>query len=176
MALYRYFLKLFSLLLVLISICGCGTADAEELLAYRNLPAEFSMIFPSQYGDVTCDASRNGDTVVLTVRTPERSVGVTVTYSDAGCTVEADGSVIPLSENASAALLNVLRTIYSQETDIVTPTRSADGEETVISFPYGVLTLNENLLPCRVECAAVNGEMRTVRIENYTLYPPGEEG
>lgn len=156
--------------------CGCGAADADELFVYCGAPAEFSLIFPSQYGDVTCDAVKNGDTVVLKVRSPERSAGVAVTCGAAGCTIEADGTVIPLSENAASALTNVIRTICSGEAESSAPTRSADGTETVISYPYGTLTLNENLMPCRVECAAVNGENRTVRIENYTLLPLDEEG
>lgn len=180
MALYRLFLLKrtpFVLVAALLAIlCGCGAEREDMLFRYTQTPAQFEMTFPSQYGDVVCDAVWDGDTASLTVRSPERSAGLKITCGVTGCATEMDGVTIPLSGNAAAALTNIFCTLYSGAEEGITPKRSADGTETLIAYPCGILTLNDQLLPCRVECVAMNGEDRTIVIENYTLLPPSEEG
>ncbi|MBQ4354234.1 MAG: hypothetical protein IJC71_05000 [Clostridia bacterium] len=175
MSLLELFLKKSAALLLLTVLLASCTPDS--LLAYRDKDARFTAVFSSGSTEVLCDAVRQGDAVTLTIVSPERSQGIAVFVSPASCTViTADGTSIPLSPNAAAGLTAFLDVLYAPLAESPVPVRSEDGDRTILSLPQGTLTLDENLLPCAVECPAVNGEMRTVTVQNYIPQNPTSEG
>lgn len=157
-------------LLTVFSFDGCSP-DAGNLLSFRDCPASFTARFPSSAdgnGEVVCEAVLRDGEVFLTITAPERSAGIAVTCSAVGCTVEAGGMEIPMSDEAAAFLRDFVL-VLTEETEGDVPTRSSDGGSTVLGFPDGVLTLDENLLPCAVSCEGMNGAERRIIIENYTI-------
>lgn len=160
--------KIFALCLSTLLLSSCGMGDDERILDYRTADARFKITFPSVYGDVVCDGVRNGERTSLTVCEPQRSNGITVSVRE-WCTVSVGDTEISLSQEAAKSLTDVINTLYAPLTEPVDASRTADGTNTVVTTPTGVLYLDETLLPCAVECHTRNGEVRMVRIEDYTV-------
>lgn len=163
--------KIFTLCLSTLLLSSCGMRDNERILDYRAADARFKITFPSVYGDVVCDGVRNGECTSLTVCEPQRSKGITVSTKEqeCRCTVSVGDTEISLSQEAAKSLTDVINTLYAPLTEPVDASRTADGTNTVVTTPTGVLYLDEALLPCAVECHTRNGEVRMVRIEDYTV-------
>ena len=167
MTLIRLFSSFFAVLL-LFSSCA---ADEDALLGFRNTPSSFVIRFSSSAGDVVCRAEMNSSPdkpgLRLVIKEPERSAGISVFCGYDSCTVEADGTEIPLSEDASGAVRDIFL-ILSSEVPGNLPVRSDDGGRTLLESERGTLVLDENLLPCAVEYAGMDGEMRTAVIEDFS--------
>lgn len=164
MTLYRYF---FAVCALLFTLTSCSAGEDSRIFDYRNSDAQFTVTFPSAYGDVVCDGVKTADCTAFTVREPERSAGVTVQVSGESCVIKANDVEIPLSKEASAGLTCIVAAMYEPLPEPVEASRTSDGANTVITTPFGTLYLDENLLPCAVECKAWNGEIRTVTVTDY---------
>lgn len=169
MTLYGKIISCAALALVL-SLTSCSNEDNSRILEYRSSDAQFTLTFPSAYGDVVCGGVRTADTTTITVLEPARSQGFTVKVTGDSCIISSDGMAeIPLSAEASAGLTRIISTMYSPLPDAPEAARTSDGEQTIVTTPHGTLYLDEDLLPCAVECEAWNGEARTVTVTDYTV-------
>ena len=159
-----------SIIAVSLLLSSCGD-DSGRLLNYRNFPSAFTVRFDSADGEVVCsavmDAPKENRSLTLTVVSPERSAGVAVVCGADFCIVSADGMEIPMSRESSRALRDFLLILSSETTDNL-PVRSEDGEETIIEFSRGSLTLDGELNPCAVTYIGMDGEMRTAVIDDFS--------
>ncbi|MBQ8401859.1 MAG: hypothetical protein IJX14_08020 [Clostridia bacterium] len=93
-------------------------------------------------------SSENG-MAVLTVTSPERLAGLTFSFTEAGCAMEAGGVMIPLSREASASLTTLADLLCAAPESALDRKKTADG--TVLVFDSGRLTLNGDGLPVLAE-------------------------
>lgn len=171
-----------AVLAVCFAFAGCSGADGQNdgMFAYRQFDASFTVVFPSVSGDVRCSASKIGDRITFTVEEPERSAGITVTSDAGGCSITAGEVTIPLSDEAAFAIVDAVEILYGtpDDTSGLSPAdaaRSNDGSVTRVTTDAGVLSLDENLLPCEIECRSRNGSARIIRIENYKVITSSEK-
>ena len=164
-------IRLFSSILaaaLLLSSCG---NDSGRLLDFRNTMSSFTVRFDSADGEVVCEAMLNEPaddrTLTLAVVSPGRSEGVTVVCGADFCIVSAEGMEIPMSADSSRSIRDFFL-ILSSDTPDNLPMRSKNGEETVIEFARGSLTLDGELKPCAVTYAGMDGEMRTAVIDDFS--------
>ena len=149
-------------------------------------------VFPAAYEggeDVRCAGIRSGDTVTLTVREPARMADVTVTLrrEDGGYRAEISGpdfpASVPMDPAASRALCDVFVLLYGADArslpsgdgaaeDILLPTVSRSGEETVFRYPAGTLVFDGAGMPVRVLCRDMAGGERTVLFGDYVMEGP----
>lgn len=161
-------IRLFSALTAAVLILSSCAADPEALYEFRSSPSSFTVSFPSSGQPVVCDA-RMDDTLRLTVISPERSAGMGVVCTSDSCIVSAGGVQIPLSAEASRAMRDFFL-ILSSETAESVPTRSAEGENTVLETAAGTLVLDSDLNPCAVIYTGMDGEERTAEIRDFSSF------
>lgn len=135
--------------------CLSACAPKSDLFAYTKGDAEFTMIFPSVSGDtesITCACTRSfspDDTAdfTLTVTSPPRLAGFTVTRTDGNTSAGYGETMIPLSPESAENLTR----IFDALTETGSAKKSPDGAHTVILAPSGTVTLDEALNPIELE-------------------------
>lgn len=161
-------IRLFSALSAAVLILSSCAADPEALYEFRSSPSSFTVSFPSSEQAVVCDARMDPEGLLrLTVTSPERSAGMTVVCTSDSCTVSAGGVQIPLSADASRAMRDFFLILASETAESV-PTRSAEGENTVLETAAGTLVLDSDLNPCAVIYTGMDGEERRAEIGNFS--------
>lgn len=161
--------KFFAVIAVMFSLFGCCADKTGKMTDYRYADADFTLTFPSIYGDVVCDGSRYAERTLLTLREPQRSAGLMVEISENSCVVKSGDCSIPLTEKTAEGLIDVIATLFAPLDEPIDASRSSDGEKTIVTTPYGVLYLDSNMLPCAVECKTKNDESRIITVENYVV-------
>lgn len=160
-----------ALALIAVMFTGCKGAASPAVFGYTSCDAEFTIVFPSDTGDVECSATRSGGTVALTVKRPDRSAKLKVICSPDGCViVPAGGEGIPLSSSAAEGLRKVFDILYRGDDGNTVITRTEDGSGTTITYDDGSVTVNGDLLPTLVEIGGE--EMRKVMIPDYRITAP----
>lgn len=163
-------LVLFAILSVLAhSLTGCEKITSPAVSDYRNHNARFTLEFPSRTESVICSAEKLGEDITITVVSPERSAGLTVSVSGENCILLPRGSDngITLSYDASSGLTDVLSLMFAPS-DGASVTRSADGESTIITHERGAVTLDCALTPISVEIYE-GDRTRTVKVRDYEI-------
>lgn len=151
-------LLIFTLVLSLCTV-SC-TPRGADIFAFSECGATFTLIFPSENGDVTLSCTRDGVSYTAKIVSPERSRDITI-VSDSGAVTVCAGEVkIPLSEAAAQHFSCIFDVMYRGDVG-ATVTRSGDGECTLISYDDGVLTLDENGIPTEIDVG------RIVKIKDY---------
>ncbi len=182
-------LPLALLLIFTAPLCAsCGKKARQDALSRLTASdAAFTVCFPScaaDLPDVICSGEKTGSVVTLTVRSPERSAGVSVR---ADCSPHAARVVIlpspagdeeiPVTEEAAAFLLSVFRGLCGAQEPLETKgvfalpavKKTPDGRGTEIAFSSAVLTLGESGMPESVRAADLGGGTRVVLFEDYRL-------
>ncbi len=155
----RFFIALCAILASL-SLTACRTAEETDIFAYTSADAIWQLVIESEYGEITLDCTKTGGVITAVISSPERSRGVAVRYDGMSCTLDADGMQIPLSAEAADGLTKIFDIMF-RGAEGASIARSADGEETVVTYSLGKLTLGRNMLPASVTCG------RCVKILSY---------
>ncbi len=140
---------------------GCKESN---LFGYTAGEADFTLAFPSVSGDTdavlcACRRDENGN-FSITVTSPERLADFTVQILDGVTSAGLGDTMIPLSDEASGGLTSLLAVL----TEEGTPTRSEDGNSTVIAAPSGTIILDENLNPAEI---TANGRTVIMMLDYY---------
>lgn len=160
---------------------GCSKQSDSGIFTYAASDAEFGMIFSSagsESGEVECVCVKKDGTYSLRVAKPERTASLVIVCDGKSVTltpVAGDGGAscaIRLSEQAAEPLL-ALFGILSHGRENSSVSVSPDGEERIVTYQNGTLTLRDdaagNIVPTLVSCADALGEVREVRITGYTI-------
>ena len=165
--------KRLSLAVLIVALClaasGCASKDGSSLFSYASADAEYTAVFPSEYGDVIAGVTKTDGEVFLTVVSPERSAGMRVTV-DAGntCTLyPQSGDGIRLSRAAAEGLTGVISLLSKGESEVRSVKKTDDGAYTSAIYDDGEVTLDGNGLPVAVTVRG-DGE-RTVSIKDYKI-------
>ncbi len=150
------------LLATIMPLCTACDRDARNIFAFTERDASFTLTVESEYGDISCSCTREGELITATVFSPERSAGCTVTVRGSACTLSVGGADIALSNEAAAPLTCIFDLMFRGDSG-ATVSKSADGESTVISYEDGKLTLDGELMPAEVNCG------RKVKISSYLI-------
>jgi len=151
-------------LLLTLSLClllpGCSKVQPGP--AYNPEQFTCTVTVDQQY---TADCTGTPGSFVMTLTAPIRLSGLTLTFTDAGCTLSAGETVIPLSQGAAVSLENIasLMTAHPDTAADCIPT----GNGTVYRFAAGQLILDANGLPAALETA----DGRTAVITNFVSIP-----
>lgn len=146
--------------ILFLSSCTAGSG----LFAYTAGAAEYTLVFPSVSGDTdtvraSCIRDETGNTT-LTVISPPRLSGFTVTCTEGTVSAGMDDMKIPLSPDTAHGLTAVFTALSAQGS----PTKSPDGAFTVIDTGNGTVTLDETLTPVAVDVGEVS-----VQVEGFRL-------
>lgn len=103
---------------------------------------------------------REAGDVCLTVTSPERLAGLSFTFSESGCVLNAAGTAVPLSEDAAASLTGLVCLLGETPDGASDRKKTADG--TLLFFPTGRLKMDSAGFPVFAETtdgrrAAVTG-------------------
>lgn len=129
---------------------GCGSGNAP---VYN--PADFictlsiDSVSTGEAGYFQGQFVTAGGTASLTVTAPERLAGLTFTFTESGCVMDACGVTVPLSEDTAASLTDLVRLLRSAPEDAVNRNKTAAG--TVLIHRQGQLTLNDAGYPVLAE-------------------------
>jgi len=146
-------------LALLFTGCAADSAPAYDpgsfacTLAIDSVSTGESGYFLAEYVRADGDAC-------LTVTAPERLAGLSFTFSEAGCVMDAAGTAVPLSEDAAASLAGLAALLGENPEDASERKKTADG--TLYFFPTGQLLLDSAGFPVSAETtdgrrAAVTG-------------------
>lgn len=128
----------------LAAILLTGCTRSGSLYGYADGNGRYRLTFPSPAGDVICLLEGDGTARTLTVLSPPRSESVTVTFLGDRCTLTAGGTDVVLSPEASVELRELTGLLYRGEAGASV---SRSGEDTLICYGDGTVTLGEDLMP-----------------------------
>lgn len=158
---------------MLIPLHGCAKSGGRDIFTYAAHDAEFSLVFPSETGDLECSVVRGGNIFSLRIVSPARSSNFSAVCDGVSCKLVPladDGTPsveIPLSESASAPLVRIF-SLITRGSEGAQVSKSADGETTVVTYSDGTVVLGSDSLPVSVTSRMADGSMRDVKIVNYT--------
>ncbi len=150
------------ILAVMLPLCTACAQRDTNIFGFTEHDASFTLTVESEYGDISCSCTREGELITATVTSPERSAGCTVTVSGSACTLSVSGADIALSAEAAAPLTCIFELMFRGDSG-ATVSKSADGQSTVVSYADGALTLDGGLMPAEVNCG------RRVKISSYLI-------
>ena len=122
--------------------------------------ATFTLTFSSEAGEIVCDCTRVGEQITAEIISPERSRGIRITSDGGGTVISADGTQIPLSNDAAERFTAIFDVMF-RASDGAEIRMSEDGEFTEAVYENGTLTLSREGLPVSVNVG------RAVKISNY---------
>lgn len=157
-------------LLLSLTLAGCAGGGKPAVFGYVSESARFTIEFSQGDGEaVVCDAEKTDSLTTLRVVAPTRSAELRVICSGGQCVITPSdgGEGIPLSSRASERLTNVLALLYRGDDGTATVSRTDGGDETVITYPEGEVTVGSDLMPISVELFGEGG--RRVAIRNYEI-------
>ncbi len=140
---------------------GCGASSAP---AYD--PAGFTCelaidsVSTGEEGRFTALYTSEGDTATMMLTAPTRLEGISFTFTEAGCTLRAGETAVPLSEQAAASLQSLADLLRAFPETASDRKRTAAG--TVLTYPLGQVTLDDAGYPVLAETA--EGRRASVRI------------
>ncbi len=145
-------------------LAGCAAGDGSTgggLTRYAGADVSYT----AKFADVgTAECVRSGGTTVLRMTAPEHLCGVAVTYDGSACRLAAGEMEILLSPELAAGLTELFDLLARPMEDGGLPSRSADGERTVVTFDTGSVTLGGDGVPVE---AAYNG--RIIKIADFVI-------
>ncbi len=163
-----------TLIVILLSGCAAENGGGGGLMQYAGADASYTAEFlssgssASDGSSIVCACERNGGTTVMRVMSPERLNGLTVTYDGNACSVSAGETAILLSPDVAAGLTDVFDLLARTVEDGGTPSKSADGSQTVVTFSDGSVTLAPNGAEESVPVEVRLGE-RVIRIGEFVI-------
>jgi len=148
------------LLLGILLLTGC--AEATDLFDYTGGAARFDAVFPSVSGDTetvicACIREETGD-ILLTVTSPLRLKGFFARIRTGHVVCGTEDMQISLSDEAARGLTELFAVLSEEGT----PRKSPDGTHTIITSPFGTVTLDENLNPAEISAGG-----RSVKISGW---------
>lgn len=146
-------------------IAGCAAGDGISggLTRYAAADVSYTAEFPEAG---TAECVRSGGTTVMRMVSPEHLCGITVTYDGISCSLASGEMSVLLSPETASGLTGIFDLLArpAEPGRGVIPTKSADGEETILNFDEGSVTLTADGVPSEV----IFGE-RSIRIENFKI-------
>jgi len=113
----------------------------------------------------TADCTGTPDAFVMTITAPARLCGLTLTFTEGGCTLSAGEASIPLSQGAAVSLEQIVTLLTAH------PDTALDCTPTETGAAYrddlGWVRLDENGLPAEAETA----DGRHIRITGFLSGP-----
>lgn len=158
----RTLLVLLTAITALLALLSCSRTLNDDIFSFAASDSAFTLVFPSDLGEIKCACTKKGALATAEIIYPTRSAGTVITYDGNVCTINIGETKIPLSEDAASKLTVVFDTIF-RGADGASISRSADGKNTVVSYPDATLVLGENHAPTSVECG------RIIAIEDFVI-------
>lgn len=151
---------------MLAGFSGCTAGDGTVsggLTRYAAADISYTAEFPEAG---TAECVRSGGTTVMRIVSPEHLCGITVTYDGMSCSLASGEMSVLLSPETASGLTGIFDLLaHPAEPGIGgIPSKSADGEETILTFDEGSVTLTADGVPSEVTF----GERR-VRIGNFKI-------
>lgn len=142
---------LFSLCLPLF-LTGCA-ADSAPAYDPEHFTCTLSIdsVSTGERGVFLAEYVREAGETVLTITAPERLTGLSFTFSEAGCVMDAAGTAVPLGEDTASSLTGLVSLLGESPETASDRKKTADG--TLLFFPAGQLTLDSTGLPLFAETA-----------------------
>ena len=131
---------------------GCA-ADSTPAYDPEHFACTLSIdsVSTGERGIFLAEYVREAGETVLTITAPERLTGLSFTFSESGCVMDAAGTAVPLSEDAAASLTGLVCLLEASPETASDRKKTADG--TLLFFPTGQLTLDSTGLPLLAETA-----------------------
>ncbi len=139
-------------LCLLLLLPGCA-ADSTPAYDPEHFACTLSIdsVSTGERGIFLAEYVREAGETVLTITAPERLTGLSFTFSESGCVMDAAGTAVPLSEDAAASLTGLVCLLGESPETASDRKKTADG--TLLFFPTGQLTLDSTGLPLLAETA-----------------------
>ena len=153
---------------MLAGFSGCTAENglSGDLTRYASADVTYTAEFP-EVGTAEC--IRSGGTTVMRMVSPEHLCGITVTYDGTSCSLSSGELSVLLSPETASGLTGLFD-LLARPVDGADgenggiPSKTADGEKTVLTFDEGSVTIGADGVPAEV----IFGD-RAVRIEKFMI-------